>query len=113
MRLRLAALGATLGVVALLPPGGSRPAIERHASPVWCRDYPRTAEEAAVHLPPRHMDARQVLGFEVRSARRALERHGCEVRVFDEPGGLIDLDLNYGRVNLTVDDQVVVHISDG
>ena len=85
------------------------PEIQAAAKPIWC---------PTAHAERRgsrgNFDARRLLGLAEREARTLAERNDCVVRVVRRDGQPLDTtaDLNFYRINVGVNDNVVTRIED-
>jgi hypothetical protein len=125
MQLRLPAL-SVLGV--LFPGCGGGPDVERPANAVMCPVVADIAREPISRFQPKdrpeirqsraevrrkQFDARQILGKSESDARALAGRHGCVIRQMNlGEGYAYTLDARHDRINVDIEDGVVVRIRD-
>jgi hypothetical protein len=76
---------------------------------------PGGLEHLKARLEHTHAVSRQLIGLRLGDARELAAASRCHVRVLrrDGPGSIRTLELDSNRINVTVEDDIVVEVSTG
>jgi hypothetical protein len=79
------------------------------------RRLPGGLEHLKARLEHTHVVSRQLIGLRLDDARELAAASRCNLRVFrrDGPGSIRTSELDANRINVTVEDDIVVEVSTG
>jgi hypothetical protein len=77
--------------------------------------WPGGLEHLRARLEHAQAVGRQLIGLSLDDARELAAASRCHRRVYrrDGPGSIVTAELDANRINVTVEDEIVVHVSTG